>query len=666
MEYGTAQVSFTEHGISEDCQTADYGGFRHPHFSMGDKQLTIVHFNDVYNVESSNQEPVGGAARFVTAVEKFRHLNPMVVFSGDIFSPSLLSTFARGDHMIPVLNRLEVHVAVYGNHDFDFGLDSCMALTAETSFPWLLSNVRNMETQRPLAEGRITYVTRWNGIKLGFMGLVEYEWLETLSTINPDEVQYIDYVEMGNKLAAKLRSEGCELVIALTHMRTFNDLRLLRESEGIDLILGGHDHDYEIHTAPDSKCALIKSGTDFREFSVLELTHLPGGGWTHTVQRIEVTAQYEEDAKLKEDLQPFIDMSETKLEDVVGHFEVDLEGRFSKVRSEETNLGNFCADVILAAMNADCVILNSGTLRSDRVHPAGDFTMRDLVTIAPFMDGLCLLHVTGAVLCEAVENSVSMYPRLAGRFPQVSGMSFVFDPDKPPGQRVDPRLVKVGDMFIQPDQLYKVATKEYMHQGRDGFTCFVDAKVLQDEEQSPQLRTAIVNHFDSINRLRGYCGPQAALSAHRQSIVSISRRNSRLRSSMEVSGVRRPESTLSRRNSVQFSSLPPETPMQRRSSIHSASVLSTHAIMERLYSVSDDDQEDPAERRRSVITTISGSRSPTLRKTEQDVEELECQAARLAPKVEGRIIRASEEVLERLKAERNLADMIIQRDTDSD
>ena len=44
-----------------------------------------------------------------------------------------------------------------------------MALTAETSFPWLLSNVRNMETQRPLAEGRITYITRWNGIKLGFV-----------------------------------------------------------------------------------------------------------------------------------------------------------------------------------------------------------------------------------------------------------------------------------------------------------------------------------------------------------------------------------------------------------------------------------------------------------------------------------------------------------------
>ena len=58
--------------------------------------------------------------------------------------------------------------------------------------------------------------------------------------------------------------------------------------------------------APDSKCILVKSGTDFREFSVLELNHLPKGGWTHTVQRVEVTAEYEEDPKLKQELQHFI------------------------------------------------------------------------------------------------------------------------------------------------------------------------------------------------------------------------------------------------------------------------------------------------------------------------------------------------------------------------
>lgn len=54
----------------------------------GEKTLTILHFNDVYNVESVNTEPVGGAARFCTAFKSFSHLHPLVLFSGDVFAPS--------------------------------------------------------------------------------------------------------------------------------------------------------------------------------------------------------------------------------------------------------------------------------------------------------------------------------------------------------------------------------------------------------------------------------------------------------------------------------------------------------------------------------------------------------------------------------------------------
>ena len=77
------------------------------------------------------------------------------------------------------------------------------------------------------------------------IGLVEKEWLDTLSTINPEEVTYTDYVESGNALAKELRGKGCQFIIALTHMRTPNDLRLAANTTEIDLILGGHDHVYE-------------------------------------------------------------------------------------------------------------------------------------------------------------------------------------------------------------------------------------------------------------------------------------------------------------------------------------------------------------------------------------------------------------------------------------
>ena len=80
-------------------------------------------------------------------------------------------------------------------------------------------------------------------IFLSQIGLVEREWLETLASIDPGHVTYTDYVESGRTLARNLKqAQGCQLVIALTHMRTPNDERLAREVEEIDLILGGHDH----------------------------------------------------------------------------------------------------------------------------------------------------------------------------------------------------------------------------------------------------------------------------------------------------------------------------------------------------------------------------------------------------------------------------------------
>ena len=79
----------------------------------------------------------------------------------------------------------------------------------------------------------------------------------------------------------------------------------------------------------------------------------------------------------------------------MGHVNVDLEGRFSKVRTEETNLGNFICDIMLEAVNAHCAFINSGTLRSDCVHPAGEFRVRDLKKILPYLDENVVLSLTG-------------------------------------------------------------------------------------------------------------------------------------------------------------------------------------------------------------------------------------------------------------------------------
>ncbi|XP_048484185.1 mannosylglucosyl-3-phosphoglycerate phosphatase [Plutella xylostella] len=486
---------------------------------MGD-EVVIIHYNDVYNIEqTTNTEPVGGALRFCSAVRQLQHLNPLVLFSGDAFSPSMLSTFTKGEQMVPVLNEVGTNCAVFGNHDFDFGLEVLSGLVSQCSFPWLMSNVIDNETGRPLGDGRITHALLASDHKIGLIGLVEQEWLDTLATINPEEVTFIDFVQAGSKLASQLKQEGCEYVIALTHMRTPNDIKLAEGCNEIDLILGGHDHVYEVLEVNNKY--IVKSGTDFRQFSKITISFASETPKVD-ITDVKVTSAIPEDEVLKAKVEKYSSMIDGKMDEVLGKFCVPLEGRFSAVRRAESNLGNWVCDVLLAATGADLVLINSGTFRSDQVHPAGDFTLRDLSTIIPMRDPLVVVAAAGRAVLAALENAVSKYPSLEGRFVQVAGVSFAFDPSKPPGQRVAEEVVKIGDEYLVKDQLYRLAVKQYLYQGNDGFTMLPGCKILVEEDMCPEIGMAIQNHFAAIDVRTG----KARHSKHRQSLVTLSRRHS--------------------------------------------------------------------------------------------------------------------------------------------
>ncbi|XP_076062141.1 mannosylglucosyl-3-phosphoglycerate phosphatase isoform X2 [Oratosquilla oratoria] len=566
--------------------------------------ITLIHFNDVYNVEDQPSEPKAGAARFKSAFLSKADKDPLILFSGDILAPSIMSSFTQGEQMIPVLNQLGVHCAVYGNHDFDFGLERLIEVAEQTNFPWLMSNVEDNETERPLAEGLLTQIIHWHGWKIGLIGLVEMEWLETLATINADQITYTDYVDKGRELATQLKNEGCDYIIALTHMRTPNDIRLAENVDEIDLILGGHDHVYEINKVNGKY--VLKSGTDFREFSVLTL-NLEEKDVTVDIEKVVVDSSFEPDEELKQELVQYESVVSEKMDETLGSFTVELDGRFSKIRTSETNLGNFICDIMLAACNGDIALLNSGTLRSDRVHPVGDFLMRDLMTILPMLDPLCVLQVTGKEVLAMLENSVSQYPKLEGRFPQVAGIQFVFDPEAPPGSRIIKDIVKVGDEYLEEDSTYRLVTKAYLHQGRDGYSMLIDTPVLQDEEQCPMLSTAVQNHFRAIQTRMGRSRRN---STHRQSLVLLSRRHSLIRNDDAE---------------IVCGNFRARTPLGRS--------LSTDSAL-------------------STASTSSWRRSRGSLKKQDSVHDLEDQACKLAPEVDGRILVATDELVETLRQKR--------------
>lgn len=126
-------------------------------------------------------------------------------------------------------------------------------------------------------------------------------------------------------------------------------------------------------------------------------------------------------------------------------------------------------------------------------------------------DETIVLRVSGAAVLAALENGVSQFPRLDGRWPCVSGLRFEFDPTRPPGSRVlesSVRIVGGGgapvDEPLDLDAMYTVATKEYLSNGKDGYTAFKGAEVAVDPENCPMLPVLVRNHFVERAAAVGY------------------------------------------------------------------------------------------------------------------------------------------------------------------
>ena len=280
-----------------------------------------------------------------------------------------------------------------------------------------MSNTYDDTTDRILADGKATHVITWHGKKIGFIGLVEEDWLEKVSTIDPADVEYIDFVTEGRNLTRKLRAEGVDYVIALTHMRWPNDERLAENVNEIDLILGGHDHDVGLRKVNGR--TIVKSGTDFRNYAVITLTFKNDSVVDVDVQVSDVDSSIPEDEEVKSLVDKYAKSMGENMDVVLGHIDVDLDGRFKIIRTQESNLGNFITDIMLSSTEADFAMLNAGVLRSDRIHPRGEFKMRDVMEILPFMGSVVVVTVTGNQVLAALENGVSKYPAHEGCFPQV-------------------------------------------------------------------------------------------------------------------------------------------------------------------------------------------------------------------------------------------------------
>jgi 5'-nucleotidase len=287
--------------------------------------------------------------------------------------------------------------------------------------------------------------------------------------------EYEDFVEKAKKLVSYFNEEKCDLIIALTHMRTNNDILLGTSVPEIDLILGGHDHIYYHHV--NNNNIVLKSGSDFHEItlnklkiiskndisqselkkhekkfgplnvSIKEICDTEGNHINVLINKekafIEIeTKMYEirsnlpESYKVKEIVNNYQKLVEEKFKKEIFHLHRSINAKFSFVRSQNTELGNFLSDLMRFYLACDCVILNSGSIRIDSTIGEGSLTYGILKRISPNEAFIIRVKATGEQILKSLENGVSKYPNFEGRFPCISNIIFEFNPQSPPMTRI--------------------------------------------------------------------------------------------------------------------------------------------------------------------------------------------------------------------------------------
>lgn len=254
-------------------------------------------------------------------------------------------------------------------------------MAKDCNFPWLVANMLDPALGENVSLGHCqkTAIVVSNGIKIGLIGLAEREWLPAVYQLPPNVI-YKSASATALELIPELKKQGADLIIALTHQREPNDVKLAENTSGlIDLILAGHDHFYKHHIVNGTH--IVRSGYDFKQLSYLELRRasVPSQRpWEIRVIREDITGSVPEDPIAAEWTKSLASSLRPQMEQPVGCTSVEIDARVTSVRTKESNMGNFVTDLMRSYYRSDCSLMAAGTIRGDQVYQPGLLTIKDI------------------------------------------------------------------------------------------------------------------------------------------------------------------------------------------------------------------------------------------------------------------------------------------------
>jgi 5'-nucleotidase/UDP-sugar diphosphatase len=459
-------------------------------------QVTLVLVCDVYKMGEENGR--GGLARIAAALkaEKARQANVLIAHAGDTLSPSLMSGFDQGAHIVDLFNMTPLDIFVPGNHEFDFGPQVFRTRMGEFKAAVVAANLRDADG-RPIAGIADTILVKLGPIQIGVIGLTADD---SAVTSKPGRLRFAESLATAEREAARLRKAGADMIVLVPHAGRDLDERLFASGVA-DVILSGHDHD--LYMRFNEKTAIVESGSDGMAVVAVDLkvdveTKADGSRkvrWWPKFRFID-TADVVPDAAVAARVATYEAKLDAQVGQPIGRTTTELDSRNAAVRGGEAAIGNLFGDALREGTKADVALMNGGAFRGGKVYPAGSqLSRRDVLTELPFLNKAYVLEVSGATLKAALEAGFAGAENEVGRFPQVSGMRVKADLARPNGRRVV--SLSVGGAPVDLRRKYRLVTNEYLAGGGDGYTALKSAKVLVGESDAGLVANVVIAYISA-------------------------------------------------------------------------------------------------------------------------------------------------------------------------
>ena len=496
---------------------------------FGDKSdVTILYTNDVHTY-IDKQSPKLTYAAIADLKQSYQNAGKevLLVDAGDHVQGTAYGSMDEGASIIKLMNAAGYDVATPGNHEFDYGMDRAKAIMKEADFPYLSCNWVDLRTTLRVLPSVKVFVR--GGRRIAFVGVTTPETF-TKSTpayfMDKAQRKYIYDIqggEDGKKLydavqkaidKAKLLAD---VVIGLGHLGVdpssspWTSEEVIAHTSGFDAFIDGHSHtvmeNKQVQDASGKAVTLTQTGSDFA--NVGEMTIAADG----TITTKLIPTHEGMDAGIAAMQTGWVNTVDDMLGEKIAVGDSDFyvsdpaTGK-RRIRSAETNLGDFVADGIYTYFNeveklhCDVAIMNGGGIRADV--PAGDWTFKTCKQVSPFGNVACLMSVTGKQIQDALEFAA----RFAGEdgkenggFLQVAGATYEIHTDIPNTVQTDEKNVWIGSatgtprvqnvkiydkasgsyLPLDPGATYALAGMNYtLRNLGDGFAMFDGAELIKD------------------------------------------------------------------------------------------------------------------------------------------------------------------------------------------